>query len=27
MDYILNNEQYRRYVMLLNVTLTNRGLK
>ena len=26
MDYILNNEQYRRYVMLLNVTLTNRLL-
>ena len=27
MGYILDKEQYRRYVMLLNVTLTNRGLK
>jgi len=27
MDYILNRDQYRRYVMLLNVTLANRGLK
>ena len=27
MDYILNNDQYRRYVMLLNMTLVNRGLK
>jgi len=27
MNYILSHEQYRKYVMLLNVTLTNRGLK
>lgn len=27
MDYILNKDQYRRYVMLLNMTLVNRGLK
>lgn len=27
MDYILNKEQYRKYVMLLNMTLVNRGLK
>jgi len=27
MDYILNADQYRKYVMLLNVTLMNRGLK
>lgn len=27
MDYILNKEQYRKYVMLLNMTLINRGLK
>jgi hypothetical protein len=27
MDYILNDEQYRKYVMLLNVTLYNRGLR
>jgi hypothetical protein len=27
MNYILNQDQYRKYVMLLNVTLTNRGLK
>ena len=27
MDYILNKDQYRKYVMLLNVTLHNRGLK
>ncbi len=27
MDYILNREQYRKYVMLLNMTLKNRGLK
>ena len=27
MDYILNRDQYRRYVMLLNMTLHNRGLK
>lgn len=27
MNYILNKDQYRKYVMLLNVTLTNRGLK
>ena len=25
--YILNADQYRKYVMLLNVTLMNRGLK
>lgn len=27
MDYILNREQYHKYVMLLNITLVNRGLK
>ena len=27
MSYILNKDQYRKYVMLLNVTLINRGLK
>ncbi len=27
MNYILNHDQYRKYVMLLNVTLNNRGLK
>ena len=27
MNYILSNEQYRKYLMLLNMTLTNRGLK
>ena len=27
MNYLLNPEQYRKYVMLLNTTLTNRGLK
>lgn len=27
MNYILNKDQYRKYVMLLNMTLTNRGLK
>jgi Cu/Ag efflux pump CusA len=27
MDYILNKDQYRKYVMLLNLTLNNRGLK
>ncbi len=27
MDYMLNPDQYRKYVMLLNVTLNNRGLK
>lgn len=27
MNYILSPEQYRKYVMLLNVTLLNRGLK
>ena len=27
MNYILSAEQYRKYVMLLNITLTNRGLK
>jgi len=27
MDYILNKDQYRRYVMLLNMTLVNRGIK
>ncbi len=27
MNYMLSKEQYRKYVMLLNVTLVNRGLK
>ena len=27
MNYILNREQFRKYLMLLNVTLVNRGLK
>ena len=27
MNYILSREQYRKYLMLLNVTLINRGLK
>ena len=27
MDYVLSAEQYRKYVMLLNVTLYNRGLR
>ncbi len=27
MNYILSNDQYRKYVMLLNITLVNRGLK
>lgn len=27
MNYILSAEQYRKYVMLLNITLLNRGLK
>ena len=27
MNYILNKDQYHKYVMLLNVTLANRGLK
>ena len=27
MNYILSHDQYRRYVMLLNITLINRGLK
>ncbi len=27
MDYMLNHDQYRKYVMLLNTTLRNRGLK
>ena len=27
MAYILNRDQYRRYVMLLNLTLVHRGLK
>lgn len=27
MNYILNKDQYRKYVLLLNTTLTNRGLK
>ena len=27
MDYILSKEQYRKYVMLLNVTLMNHGLR
>ena len=27
MNYILNHDQYKKYVMLLNVTMANRGLK
>ena len=27
MDYVLNAEQYRKYLQLLNVTLYNRGLR
>ena len=27
MNYILNKDQYKKYVMLLNVTMVNRGLK
>jgi hypothetical protein len=27
MNYILSKEQYRKYLMLLNMTLVNRGLK
>jgi len=27
MNYILNKDQFRKYVMLLNMTLNNRGLK
>ncbi len=27
MNYILSHEQYRRYVMLLNITLVNRGIR
>ncbi len=27
MNYILNGDQYRKYLMLLNVTLHNRGIK
>ena len=27
MNYLLNSEQYRKYVMLLNATMSNRGLK
>ena len=27
MNYILNHDQYRKYLMLLNMTLINRGLK
>jgi len=27
MDYILSREQYRKYVVLLNMTLLNRGLR
>lgn len=27
MNYILSSDQYRKYVMLLNVTLMNRGIK
>ena len=27
MNYILSRDQYRKYVMLLNVTMVNRGLK
>lgn len=26
MDYVLNKEQYRKYLLLLNLTLRNRGL-
>jgi hypothetical protein len=27
MNYILNQEQYRKYLTLLNITLHNRGIK
>lgn len=27
MNYVLNKDQYKKYVMLLNVTMNNRGLK
>lgn len=27
MNYLLNPEQYKKYVMLLNATMSNRGLK
>lgn len=27
MNYILSSDQYRKYVMLLNITLMNRGIK
>jgi hypothetical protein len=27
MNYILNKDQYKTYVMLLNITMHNRGLK
>ena len=27
MHYVLNKKQYKKYVMLLNLTLRNRGLK
>ena len=27
MNYVLNKDQYKKYVMLLNVTMANRGLK
>ncbi len=27
MNYVLNHNQYKKYVMLLNVTMNNRGLK
>lgn len=27
MNYVLNHDQYRKYVMLLNITMVNRGLK
>ena len=27
MNYMLNKDQYRKYVMLLNVTLNNRGIR
>ena len=27
MNYVLNHDQYKKYVMLLNVTMNNRGLK
>lgn len=27
MNYVLNKDQYKKYVMLLNVTMANRGLR